>query len=360
MGQWRLRRSLSGSATRYGFGEVRRVHRERRSALVLVIAKLGFDWAMVLFLIEALSELDFDPGVRPVAVFLWLVGSWGGFVYWLIGRAGSRWYAVCDGGLLVGGGGTETIAVAWDAVEGVGPVAGGEAGKGAWRLSWLDGGKQRYVTFRTVTDREALVQAVELREPVPTPPGRRVLAGAGLVTVAGVVVWAVALSSLGDVVMVSRPYYLRDFGRLCTHPGASYAKAAPYGGSGPHPVVLIDEEKGTDPVVTAPAGRSGEPDPDDVQLVVCSRIVRRELDLVCMYEGGEASLTFYRARYRIDVYEARTGRRITGHTVDADTVDSCPIWMSLNGRRGREERVAAPAQEEYQHIVDEVAVGSPS
>jgi hypothetical protein len=73
LGEWQLRRSLAGLAAGAGLGEVRRVHHERRPELVLVIAKLGLDWVTVLFLIEALSRLHFDPGIRPVAVLIWLV-----------------------------------------------------------------------------------------------------------------------------------------------------------------------------------------------------------------------------------------------------------------------------------------------
>ncbi|WP_443307870.1 hypothetical protein [Streptomyces sp. KR55] len=359
MGEWQLRRSLPGLAMEAGLGEVRRVHHERWHALVLVIAKLGLDWATVLFLMEALSELDFDPGVRPVAVFIWLGGSWGGLVYWLLVRGGRRWYAVCDGGLLVGMGGTETTAIAWDAVEGAALVQGGEARRGSWRLFWLDGGKQRYVTFRTVTAREALVEAIELREPVPTPPAQRVLAGTGLVAVASVVVWAVTLSPLSDVVMASRPYYLRDFARLCTNSDAPYAKAAPYSASGPHPVVLFDEEHGADPVVTSAGKGSGDPDPDDVQLVACSRLEQRTFDMTCAFSGGW-SVTYYQGRYRIDVYEARTGRRVGGQTVVADNHLFCSGILVRQGEGGgHEEDVSVPAQEEYQRIIDGVAAGLP-
>lgn len=359
VGEWELRRSLPRLAREAGLGELRRVHHERLHVLVLVIGKLGFDWVTVLFLIEALSLLDVDPGARPVAVFIWLVGSWGGLMYWLLVRGGRRWFAVGDGGLLVGTGGTETIAVPWGAVEEVAPVQGGGALYRSWRLCWLDGGKQRYVTFRTVTARAALVEAIELREPKPTPPAHRLFTGAGLGAVACVVAWALALSPLGDVVMVSRPYYLRDFERLCGNSGASYAKAAPYSARDPHPTVLFDEEHGADPVVTSAGKASSEPDPDDVQLVACSRLVRRQLDLICTYEGGDSTLTFYRARYRIDIYEARTGRKVSGQTVDADDTLNCPIWMST-GKRGREEDVSAPTREEYQGIVDDVAVTSES
>ncbi|MGY0064334.1 hypothetical protein ACWY4P_49245 [Streptomyces sp. LZ34] len=354
MGELRLRRSLPGLATEAGLGEVRRVHHERRHALVLVVAMLGLDWATVLFLVEALSELGFDPDARPVAVFIWLVGSWGGLVYWLLVRGGRRWYATCDGGLLVGVGGRKTSAIAWEAVESVALAQGGGARHGSWRLSWLDGGKPRYETFRTVTGREALVKAIELREPVPTPLAHRVLTGTGLAAVASVVVWAVTLSPLSDVVMASRPYYLRDLARLCTNSGGSYAKAAPYSASGPHPAVLFDEEHGADPVVTSAGKGSGEPDPDEVQLVACSRLERRKYDMTCAFSGGW-SVTYYQARYRIDVYEARTGRGVDRQTVDADNHLFCNGILVRQGRGGHEEDVSVPTEEDYQRIIDGVA-----
>jgi hypothetical protein len=257
-------------------------------------------------------------------------------------------------------GATETIAIPWDAVEGAAVVQGGPARPGSWRLFWLDGGKQRYVTFRTVTDREALVEAIELREPVPTPPAHRVLAGAGLMAAASLAAWAVTLSPLGDVVMASRPYYLRDFARLCTNSDASYAKAAPYSASDPHPAVLFDEEHGADPVVTSAGKGSGEPDPDDVQLVACSRLERRKPDMTCAFSGGW-SVTYYQARYRIDVYEARTGRRAGSQTVDADNHLFCSGILVRQGKGGgHEDDVSVPTQEDYQRIIDGAAAGLPS
>ncbi|MBR8643541.1 hypothetical protein KEF29_39730 [Streptomyces tuirus] len=353
-----MARSLPGRAAEAGLGAVRRVHHERWSWPALLIAKLVLDAAMVPLLIPGLSELDADPSARPFAVSGWLLASWAALAYWVLGRSGRRSYAVCDGGLLIrrdGTGTTETIAIPWDAVESISPQTR--------RLHWLDGGKQRYLTFRTVTARDALIESVESRQPVPAPPAPRRLAGPGLTAVAAIVVlWVLTLSPFADIVMADRAYYLKDFASLCTTTGTSYSESAPHTSTGPHPAALFDEEHGTDPVATSTgdAKATAAPDPDDVQLVACSRLVRRQLDMVCTYDGGESSLTFHRARYRIDVYEARTGLRVGGQTVDADDTDSCPHWVVLNGKRGHEEDLAVPAKEEYQRIIEDVAAGRPS
>ncbi|GGW88875.1 hypothetical protein [Streptomyces lomondensis] len=358
MGEWRLTRSLPGPAAEAGLGAVRRVHHARWSWRALLIAKLVLDAAMVPLIVRSLSELDADPGARPFAVFGWLLASWAALAYWILVRGGRRSYAVCDGGLLIledGTGTTRTIAIPWHAVESVSPHP--------HRLHWLDGGKQRYVTLRTVTARDALIESVESRHPVPAPPAQRLLTGAGFTAVAAILIWALTLSPFAGIVMADRAYYLKDFASLCANTGTSYPESAPHTTTGPHPAALFAEEHGTDPVVTSTGDgkATAAPDPDDVQLVACSRVVRRQVDMICTYDGGEASLTFYRARYRIDVYEARTGRRIgAGHTVDADDTDSCPNWLVLNGKRGREEELAAPAEEEYQSIIDGVAAGRPA
>ncbi|OUD00890.1 hypothetical protein [Streptomyces swartbergensis] len=357
MGEWRLTRSLPGPAAEAGLGAVRRVHHERWSWPALLIAKLVLDAAMVLLLIQSLSELDVDPSARPFAVFGWLLASWAALAYWVLGRSGRRSYAVCDGGLLIrrdGTGTTETIAIPWDAVESISPLTR--------RLHWLDGGKERYVTLRTVTARDALIESVESRHPVPAPPAQRLLAGTVFTAVAAILVWALTLSPFADIVMADRAYYLKDFASLCTTTGTSYPESAPHTETGPHPAALFDEEHGTDPVATSTGnGKATDaPNPDDVQLVACSRLVRRQVDMICTYDGGEASLTFYRARYRIDVYEAHTGLRVGGHTVAADDTDSCPHWLVLNQKRGHEEDLAVPSMEDYQRIIEDVAAGRPS
>ncbi|GAA2399180.1 hypothetical protein [Streptomyces coeruleofuscus] len=362
MGEWRLRRSLPRLARQAGLGEVHRVHHERRSVPVLLIAKLGLDWAMVLCLVKALSELDMDPGARPIAVLLWLAVSWGALAYWLLVRDGRRWFAVCDGGLLAGTAGTGTIAIAWDAVQGLTSAHGPGIRHGSLRLSWLDGGKQRYVTFRIMTDRDALAEAVEDKHPVPVPPHRRILAGPGIVAVASVVAWALTLSPLADIVMASRPYYLRDLASLCAQAtadsGAAYPESAAYSPSAPHPAVLFAEEHDLDPVVTSTGTGSGTPDPDDVQLVACSRLERRTYDTTCAFSHG-LSVSYYRARYRVEVYEARTGRRVTGRTLDADNHLFCGGIRELDGKGGgHEEEVSVPSREDYQLILDEVSVGA--
>ncbi|MFI8170587.1 hypothetical protein ACIGAN_30130 [Streptomyces sp. NPDC085931] len=361
MGEWRLHRTLPSLATEAGLGSVRRVHHERRPWPVLLTGKLVLDAVTIPLLIRALTALDVTPSARPFAVFGWLLASWAALAHWVLFRDGRRSVAVCDGGLLIhtdGMGRSRPVVIPWDAVttpEGTGPLPP----RLHWRLHWLDNGTQRHITLHTLTARDALIESVESRRPSAAPPHPRLLAGTAFTAVAVIQLWALTLSPLAGIVLAHRAYDLRDFASLCTHPGASFPESAPRTTTGPHPTVLFDEEHGTDPVVTSTGGDGGRttaaPDPDAVQLVACSRLVRRQVDLVCTYDGGESQLTFHRARYRIDVHEARTGRRIAGHTVDADDSDSCPYWLAVGRGRGREERVAAPAEEEYQHLADSIA-----
>ncbi|CAL9556727.1 hypothetical protein SUDANB108_04579 [Streptomyces sp. enrichment culture] len=210
----------------------------------------------------------------------------------------------------------------------------------------------------------ALVHRALARRPLPSPPTRRLLPGTVAAAVAATELWALTLSPFSDVVLAHRAYDMRDFASLCAHPGASFPESAAYTSTGGHPTALFAEEHGSDPVATSTGGADGAaataPDPDDIQLVACSRRVRRQLDMVCTYDGGDSKLTTYRARYRIDVYETRTGRRTASHTMDADDNDPCPYWLAAGGERGREEVVAAPADGEYQSLVDGIAAGRTS
>ncbi|MFI8217525.1 hypothetical protein [Streptomyces sp. NPDC085932] len=359
MGEWRLHRTLPSLATEAGLGSVRRVHHERRSWPVLLTGKLVLDAAAIPLLIRTLTALDVTPSARPFAVYGWLLASWAALAHWVLARDGRRGYAVCDGGLLIHTDGADragTIAIPWDAIDTV-----DDTGPRPPRVYWLDGGKQRHVTLRTVTARHALIESVRSRRPLPPAPTRRLLPGTALVAVAVIQLGALTLSPFADIVLAHRAQDLRDFASLCTHPGASFPESAPRTTTGPHPVALFAEGHGTGPVATS-TGREGSattaaPDPDDIQLVACSRLVRRHVDMVCTYDGGESKLTSYRARYRVDVYEARTGRRIAGHTLDADDNDPCPYWLAVNRERGREEVVAAPAEEEYRNLIESIAAG---
>ncbi|MBA6435133.1 hypothetical protein [Streptomyces sp. GMR22] len=129
----------------------------------------------------------------------------------------------------------------------------------------------------------------------------------------GVLVWSVLDDDEGL-------QELSDLHRLCGKNHEGFGEAAPYGGGGPHPLVLF--AGGTDLPAHATDGQNGKPTPKDVQLVACASRPARASDRVsesCTYVGGETdssgfggSVTIdqYPGKVDVTVYEARTGRPV--------------------------------------------------
>src|SRR5690606_22900901 len=116
--------------------------------------------------------------------------------------------------------------------------------------------------------------------------------------------------------------------------GNPFGRAPAYAGTGPHPIAVYDEvdaypvfDQGLRP---DPANRRRRL-PDTVELVGCVRPAGRasqEPVERCIYVPrgrgpGEHTDTWYRGRYRLDVYEARTGRKVDSLTVDGSPEHEC-------------------------------------
>lgn len=305
----RVRRSMAEAAADAGLGAVRRTHRRHRGrpeAAELLPYLLGFAMAE-----GVVAAFDWRYALLlPVVVLLGMAG----WVYLGPPGAGERrlWFAVCEGGLLVWSrGGVPSVAVPWEALT---PEWGPK--RSLVRLAWADGTEERTVRVGPVTAGGDLGRAVERRAPVRADPRPRLAFGAGGVA-ALALVWWIAHPWLVPAVLGDRPERLQDLARLCWRQDRPFERAAAYEGTGPHPLVFFRE--GAGPPEFATAGEGGRrPDPDRVELVACSRPAGRVSDepiQVCLYEGA-LRLESYQGRHRLDVYEARTGRRVARQTLD--------------------------------------------
>ena len=143
---------------------------------------------------------------------------------------------------------------------------------------------------------------------------------------------------VNDLVLGDRPRDLDDFVRMCEGDGGAdpFPRAAPYepGRAGGPPPWVVVEEGWED--WSSTGGREqdleDEPSPGDVQLVACAERDGRvpDTDISCGYTDGPLGLgpvtetvEFSQGRYRVTVYEARTGEPVGGGTLLGDAEVEC-------------------------------------
>ncbi|NDU73401.1 hypothetical protein GWI34_12240 [Actinomadura sp. DSM 109109] len=310
-------RAAAARAAESGLGAVRRVHRRHRGwpdREDLLPWLLGF--AMAEGVVAA-----FDWRL----IFLLPVALWAGLACWVrlaplpASDRPRRRFAVCDGGVLVMSREGST-AIPWDAVTE--PELG--ARTVLLRLVWSAGGEEHGLAVGPVTAGRELGRAVANRGPVAARRTPRAAAGAlvaAALVMAGWIVWP----WLVPAVIGEKPENVHDLARLCWRQDRPFERAAPYDGSGPHPLVFFLEGAGRPRFATAGAG-TAPPTPDEVQLVACSYPAGRVSDKpiqVCLYKGG-LRLEAYQGRRRLDVYEARTGRLVGRQVLTGiDRLDEC-------------------------------------
>ncbi|RKN44884.1 hypothetical protein D7294_07180 [Streptomyces hoynatensis] len=142
------------------------------------------------------------------------------------------------------------------------------------------------------------------------------------------------------------PRSLRDLAVVCRE-GRAHEQAAPYRGGAPHPAVVFGEGPSSW-LTTAGEGR-GEPAPEEIQVVACSSRVGRlseEPAMACPYLSGHA-VHYFAARYRVEVYEARTRRRLGDFTLDATQPHPCPVSEVFAEDEPLTEREFHPEDEAY-------------
>lgn len=140
------------------------------------------------------------------------------------------------------------------------------------------------------------------------------------IVVLSVVVGVVVAGVVALVIANREPFTVSDYTAMCEEP-RPFEEAAAVSVDGPHPIYIADY--GVEPVPEEKAVWSPE-DPGAVQLVACvvetgkGAFVKR-----CQYTrngGGPITYTIdlYRGKYRLDVYEARTGTPVATKEVEGE------------------------------------------
>ncbi|RBM24354.1 hypothetical protein DEH69_00355 [Streptomyces sp. PT12] len=322
---------LRRRAREAGFGAVRAVYRERRDGGAFFVWLLV---GLVVALPAAFGARSWWLGlVLSVAVLL-PPGLWVLFGP-VPGPFGRRWYAVCEGGVVVRSGGRRYAARSWE-----------ELGEGGTREVFPEAGAR------------ALESALRRGCPVRFALLRQALAvaavGAWLAAVVAVVVapWGADLLR-GE----QPPSAMRDLARVCAD-GGEHGEAAPYAPQGPHPVALFGDA-GLVMLATVGPDRP-EPAPDEVQVVACVRASERsspEPVSVCPYLGGH-SLSYYPATHSVDVVEARTGRSLGTFTLRAADAPACPASEIFAEGDSHQERDLSPSDEQFEAALAEYVAGA--
>ncbi|MER6144933.1 hypothetical protein ABT174_33690 [Streptomyces sparsogenes] len=150
---------------------------------------------------------------------------------------------------------------------------------------------------------------------------------------------------------------LSDLHRLCGKNHEGFGETAPYGGGGPHPLVLFAGD--TDFPTHATDGQKAEPTPKDVQLVACASPPTRASDKVsesCTYVGG-ITIIQYPGKVDITVYEARTGRPVDKIQLSGPDKVKCEPTV-LEGTKSH-DAITAPSTSDYVERLEEYVTENP-
>ncbi|MGQ5260478.1 hypothetical protein ACTWLT_06935 [Micromonospora sp. ZYX-F-536] len=335
MGGRRLRRVVAGHAERAGLGRVVRLHRQHRNAdsIVgwLILASLPAVVAVGALLLAG------SPHWRPVVVG-YAALSWGAAAWRRWGPIpdpdGRRWFVVAERGLLIWSTKSNTAvwAIPWQALR---------AQSGS--LAWHEDGQVHELVVPAVSRRKALLRSIGNQTPGPSWSVRRLasMASAGLATVLVAQFAAVPLAL--DIIRGERPGDIEDLFRICAG-GQAFSGAPPYRGQGPHPVAA---RLWTSHDLQVQADRLAS---DVVQLVACPTQIGRSSEALrsCTWKDGSTEIE-YQGHYRVDVYEVRTGRKVTSFEIagssDVPPVLACaPYHYDLDDRPEHSEPVTYPAE----------------
>lgn len=193
------------------------------------------------------------------------------------------------------------------------------------------------------------VIGVALRRPVA-------LLTAGALVVVALVASAFAASGIAR-------FDIEEYERMCAEP-RGFTTAAAYTSTGPSPVYLAGDLRST--------GIGGSPvwgpeEPASVQLIACLSATRTgTLVRTCQYGpiGGNPvgrTLNLFRAVYRVSVYEARTGRLLTGVELDGERFSADPASTETDICRAAADapdddlpgrRYGRPSQRQIRQVLD--------
>ncbi len=134
-----------------------------------------------------------------------------------------------------------------------------------------------------------------------------------------VVVLGVTAATIATALIAGRDHEEDYCSRWAADRSPYNAEAAPYGGDGPHPVLVLltrTTAKRGDPTSELPAGWRADAD-GDLQLVACETGYSPRPREVCTYMGATTYNLVRRHEFR--VIEAATGREVGSFTVDSVT-----------------------------------------
>jgi hypothetical protein len=221
---------------------------------------------------------------------------------------GRRTVVVGDRGLTVRGG-PGAGDHPWGSVRVDRLPAGGRFG---WALVPCGGPPVYFVQFGGGA---SLLRAARTGRVEPVPVARLILAGTAAVAALGLLAVFVVLPRVGARHERHLPDGVAGLARVCDDPGVAFTTAAPYTGSGPHPIAVFDAPLGSRSrylLATLPGRQTGV---GSVQLVACAR--RHTLDTSAVCQDGSAA-GVPTARYTVRVYEVRTHREVATRELTGD------------------------------------------
>ncbi|ASR35829.1 hypothetical protein BAY61_13380 [Prauserella marina] len=299
------RAEIEATAVEHGLGRVVRVHREHAPAsLAAGVTGVGtLAAAIVAGLIAASGGRFWQLPLFLAAVAIGLVT-----LYVHVGPVpgtGRRRYVVAEHGLLILSDREKPVAITYDQRE---------------RIRALDlPGTCSVSDLRDVRRRLA--------------PGRRWsrrrlvgLASYGLVAaLVAAFGWPV-----GTYAALGLPLEKSDFAATCDEGGGGHRRAAPHAGD-THPIAAFLDSGGGflyEAAASVPQGTPLTTEPADltaVQLVACATLIGFASSTPlseCSYSGVDDEL--YQGLYRLDVFEARTGRKVASSRLVGSTTETCP------------------------------------
>jgi hypothetical protein len=309
-------------------GEVRHIHRERAR----VVGPVG-----CLGIIVAAVALPLCIAGSPLVALIVAVVAVGGSIALVNGvpvAAGQerRWIAVCRDGLLVDADYAEPVVVRWSAILARRTVQISQT-RSLYQVTYVDGaGTPQTLSIGAFSGYWALVRSIGSGTPARLSRVPALAGGVLVVAVLGLFVWQAVLPKYlthHDAL----PATVEDLSVACHPPGTAYPDAAAFAGPAPHPVaVYLGDFRITDLDPTSSVQWLPD-DPHSVQLVACVTEISKDVGSgpICSYSmtglagiGGPAETVIVtEARYRIDVYELRTHRRLAS-TIVTGADESCP------------------------------------
>lgn len=359
-----MRRLLKRQAARAGLGRVRRVHRERLGwGLPITAAVVLSAGSLVLLHVERVFDrYHWSALAVPVlpVVALGLAAAWVHLAA-LPGFRQRRHVAVCDGGLLVWSAElSDRAVIPWEAIERHELHPGTEPSDPSDRVYWTRDGKKRTLRLGGFSWRRDLILALMVRRPVPRwgSLGRRAVAALVVAGVLAFATWHVARPFLVPITVSAAdtpgPEDPAGYAPACERAGARFEGAAPYHGD-PGDQTAVVFQVGED-------GRVDDPSSavslwrGDVELVACSHQTGRGpegLVRSCPYTH-DIVIEHYQGQYRVDVYEARTGRKLGSVTVNGVTEASCGFFTVADYEGEVMERETAPDSSDYARAIEEL------